>query len=291
MKKSMIFLSLFFINQGWALSCSAPVTISEPGEIHSSPKAAINAKGEAVVAWKSVTTEESHFIQAATCNAEKKWSGAQPLGSSEEIGSPPKLYMDGEGNAYATWVYKKENKIICKFSKKDRQGWCPATQIADFQEGMVPLGAAFDMHGNLIIACMHLQDQSKTSFIHYRHATNEKEHKIPLASPAFRFNFISNPQKEVAVLGAEDRQNWFFGQSACDIQLQKLKPNGEWTRPVTLGKFDRANFSPEEVEQYFSSMNSHENLAFIWISGKGQTPAKKIQAAVLTRGMRHNLSR
>jgi hypothetical protein len=278
MKKSIIFLNLFFISQAWALSCSAPVNISEPGETHCCSKAALNEKGEAVVAWKAFTDEESIFLQAATCNAEKKWSAAETLGDFEERIDSAELYIDSDGNAFAGWCCERDQETLYKFSKKKKQGWCPAITVAGPEDLTLLVAADFDLQGNPIILGMPAQDTIKV--LHYHHATAQKIHQRFSASQPFPFQVVRNKLGELTAWWVVPHKNWLFQKSDYVVQQIKLKENGEWSSPTTLCKLGFTDISNEQAAHLFSSVNSNENFALIWVSWNKQVEDMKVHAVV-----------
>lgn len=281
MKKSFLFLSLW-VGQIWALSCSAPVTLSESCGLYCCPQAALNEKGAAVVVWKAVTEGESFFLQAVTCDAEKKWSAVQPLGDFEERTISPEPYIDEDGNAFVAWFCQKDKEKVCKFSKKTKQGWCPAITVVGSEDLMLPVVFNFDLQGNPIVLGMSLQDAIKV--LQYHHATAQKTDKRLSINEVMPFQMTRNKQGQVAAWWLTPHKNWLFQKSDYDVQQIKLKENGDWSSPTTLSKLGITDFSNEKISHIFSSVNSNENFALIWTSWNDHEDIEsmKIHALVST---------
>lgn len=285
MKKQILFLSLFFCSQAWALSCSAPIILSEPGAMHCYARAAINQKGEAVVAWKTDSMPDGCFFQAAICNTEKKWSVAEKIEDLEKaIGFSCDLYMDNEGNAFAGWVYLQDKNIVYKFSKKEKKGWCPAKTVLGSEDKMKPLSVEFDLQGNLII--LGFQSKETINIIHYQQKSDIKNVKNMLSSEMFPFQTVCHKNGQVVVLclSKEIHNNWFSTTTDFKVQQVNLKENGEWAVPVTLCELSRMDSSNMPAGRPFCSMNSNGNFAFISPRRDNNTQDIKIEAVVSTPG-------
>jgi len=285
MKKQILFLSLFFTSQAWALSCSTPVTFTGPGEVRSCAKTAINEKGEAVVVWKAEPETNSCFLQAATCDKEKKWSAAEKIGDMEpEAIGPVELYMDHEGNAYAGWVCQKEKNQFYKFSKKEKENWCPPITIVSSEDKIIPATVHFDLQGNLII--LGIQSPETVNFIYYQQKTATKNVKKFPFSGLFPFQVVCHKDGQVAAvcIREEVHNNWFSTTKDFKIQQVNLKENGEWTVPVTLGKLGWIENSYGPVGRPFCSMNSNGNFAFVNSCKDLNTQDMKVEAIISTSG-------
>lgn len=284
MKKSFLFLSLW-ICQAWALSCSAPVTFSGLGEVRSCAKTAINDKGEAVVVWKAEPETNSCFLQATTCDIEKKWSAVEKIGDIEqEAIGPVELYMDHEGNAFAGWVGQKKKNQFYKFSKKEKENWCPVITIVSSEDKIMPVAVHFDLQGNLII--LGLQAPETFNFIHYLQKTETKNVKKFPFSGLFPFQIVCHKDGQVAAgcIRKEIHNNWFSTTTDYKIQQVSLKESGEWTAPVTLGKLGWIEGSNMPAGKPFCSMNSNGNFAFISSCKDMNTQDMKVEAIVSTPG-------
>src|SRR5579872_2549640 len=101
MKKIAICMSLL-IGQAWALSCTTPVTISEPGWDVSAPKVDINEKGEALVLWLSENYESQEDTLFAATRDGEKWSTAALSGPANVIDDEIP-FIDRLGNQFVCW--------------------------------------------------------------------------------------------------------------------------------------------------------------------------------------------
>jgi hypothetical protein len=265
MKKSILFLSLW-IMQAWALSCSAPVTLSEPGGIYLAPKATLNEKGEALVAWQALAPGETFFVQATTRDAEKKWSEAESLGDFEERICYPQLCMTSEGKALVGWECRRGEEVFYKFSKKAQGSWCPAITVASSDDFKKIIAAEFDSEGNPVVLGIRIHNvqEPQISGIHYHHALAKKNYKtFSTLSEIIPFQINRSPQGQMAVLQVAPHKTWYFRTSDYDVQQLKLKEEGNWAAPTTTCQLGLTNI--ESVDYLVSSTNSKEKTALIWV--------------------------
>lgn len=279
MNKSVLFLSLWIV-QAWALSCSAPVTLSEPAGLYFLPRATLNDKGDALVAWYTLTPGESVSVQVATCDSEKRWSKAEQLGEFEEKVGTARLHMTNEGDAFVSWWCKKDKEQSYKFSKKTGGSWCPAMTVSSSDDFNTILAADFDNEGNPIVLGFKInQETPQFGVIHYHHATDSKNSKV-LSTNAeiIPFRIVRSPQGHTSVLQLMPHKNWYFRTSDYDIQQLKLK-EGEWVAPITLCKLGMTDIQEEHIAHLIPSMNSKGNMALIWLDWHDKSKGTKVVAA------------
>jgi hypothetical protein len=84
-------------------SFSAPVTLSDPAHDAQDPVAAIDAHGDATVAWDNDTHADAPFVQVATRQAGGRFTGPVTLSGTGDDAFSPTVAMDGAGNAVAVW--------------------------------------------------------------------------------------------------------------------------------------------------------------------------------------------
>lgn len=185
MRKILLFLSV--CSQAWSLSCSIPVTISEPGQESYRPKVAINEKGEALALWIAENEDlEEATLFAATRDTEKKWSSAQISKSAKEISSH-QLLIDAEGNSFALWLFENEDNEgkeleFHQFAKKEKnKSWSSALNVLNTEEALKFTRPAFDAQGNvLFIGEAKIKESGSNSnnvkAVTYDHQTEQKKH-------------------------------------------------------------------------------------------------------------------
>jgi len=85
---------------------STPVSLSPSGNSSSEPAVAVDAKGDAIVAW----TINRYDIESALRPAGKSWKGAVTIPAAEGEPTAPFIAFDGAGDAFAAWsvVHKLE---------------------------------------------------------------------------------------------------------------------------------------------------------------------------------------
>ncbi len=84
-------------------SWSAPASLSAPGRDAAAPRVAIDADGDAVVVWASISLPGS-TIQAAYRPRGGAWQPTVPLDAPTVQTAAPDVVIDGKGRAVAAWA-------------------------------------------------------------------------------------------------------------------------------------------------------------------------------------------
>ncbi|MBS0649011.1 MAG: hypothetical protein JSS10_07300 [Verrucomicrobia bacterium] len=275
MKRVILFLTVC-IGQAWALSCSAPVTISEPGFYHYWPKIALNEHGEALVLWRTNNDEEEEAPSAATLNADKKWSATALAKLEGDIFRHQPL-IDEHGNFYAFWNLKRENdegndEYVYKFAKKEKNNsWLAAVDLFTPIEDKYEMKTSFDAQGNVLFLSSHeIKDSQKYSssycleVMKYLHQSNEK--KLTILADDIGYSsekwMFRNKKGANLTLWSESKyesgKNW--NRLPKTLIAAWSQEGFRWSTPATIFKSSHAG-------GYFSAlkavMNNAENVAIL----------------------------
>jgi PKD repeat protein len=98
-------------------SWSQPVTISNTAEINvEDPEVAIDANGDATVAWVALGASATSFIEAAERPAGGSWSQPVDVSRTDDSVGPPVLAMDSGGDATAVWTINNGINLVAEAS-------------------------------------------------------------------------------------------------------------------------------------------------------------------------------
>jgi hypothetical protein len=91
------------LGAGW----SAPMAVSGPGKLEEAPQVAVNAAGNAMIAWEREEPGGSQFVEASSGSATHvAWQPAQPVSAvapGANAGEPD-VAMDPQGDAVSVWA-------------------------------------------------------------------------------------------------------------------------------------------------------------------------------------------
>jgi hypothetical protein len=283
MKKIAICMSLL-IGQVWALSCTTPVTISEPGLDVLAPKITIDEKGEVLALWASTKPKSKKKTLCAATRDEKKWSTAalsEPFADIHFLDE----FIDDQGNLFVYWKIKLKNgegkKLKCyQFAKKAKnQLWSPAITMIGLEDKLTYSRFTFDAQGNGLLFGNLSTTRDIVSLL-YSHQNGEVK-KMEAAKTGGVLNsqkWLKNQRGKVFAwwegyeYGARGRPDH------SEIVGSWLQDDGHWSTPVTL-------FPINEPYLYLlgGAMNSKGDLVLLW--GKAASGyATTIQAATCFNG-------
>lgn len=292
MKKIAICMSLL-IGQAWALSCTTPVTISEPGREVSTPKVAINEEGEAFTAWVSKNLEKKEeTLFAASRDGEKKWSSAA---ISEVVADVHlhDLYMDTQGNRFVFWNIEKEDSEgnghdYYQFAKKEKsQAWTPAMNVLNPEDNLKYPKVTFDSQGNVLLLSDAEYKNPKDAWkkiysivsIFYSHQKGEVK-KTEIAQTegySSSIHFLKNQTGKFF--------SWWEDSTYRGYQTERmlkgawLLDDGSWSDPDTVVSFGDSTY----ISGRKGVMNSKGDLVTIW-ERSPSTDNKIIQVATCEDG-------
>lgn len=294
MKKIAICMSLLLVGQVWGLSCTTPVTISEPGRNVSTPKVALNDEGEALTLWISKNPEnKEETLFAATRDGEKKWSSAvlsEPA-TNIDLRDP---YIDAQGNQFVFWEVEKEDAEgdeleYSQFAKKEKnQAWTPAVTVLNPEDKIKYPKMTFDSHGNVLLLS-HAENKdskdvwSRTIYtvisVFFSHQKGEVK-KTEIAQKdgySSSQHLIKNQTGKVFAWWEDSTRKGY--QSEKILKGSWLQDDGSWSDPAPLFSFGDSSY----LSSMKGAMNSKGDLVTLWQkSSSGDT--KTIQAATCIDG-------
>ncbi|HEX2579355.1 MAG TPA: hypothetical protein VHK67_03015 [Rhabdochlamydiaceae bacterium] len=281
MKKIAICFTLL-LAQAWTLSCTTPVTISEPGRGVSDPSVAINEEGEVLALWVSENPDEkTETAMAATKDPEKKWSAVALSESARGIDYLNSM-TDPQGNHFVSWKLKNKdlegNKLKYRqFAKKEKsKDWSRAVNVVSPEDQMKWPQMVFDSQGNALFFSNVGEGQSNGISIFYSHQKNEIDKR----------GGFSLPQEYLVKNQSGKTFAWWSGTSFKDHQLVKtlkgvwLEENGRWSDPTTFFSFKNDPYFSREKEV----MNSRGDMAMIWSTSSRIGSDRTLQAITCFNG-------
>jgi hypothetical protein len=290
MKKALLFLSL--CSQAWSLSCSTPVTLSQPGQSGYWPKVKVNEKGEAVALWVAENEDqEEETLFAATMDGEKKWSSAEISKPAKDI-FPHQLLIDAEGNSFVLWLLENEDnegnaQKFYQFAKKEKnKSWSPTANVLSSEEVLAFAKSAFDAKGNVLFIGQAKTKKpdlkySNTKTIAYDHQTGQKKH-VELAKDAgftTGESLFANKQGKVFASWQEYRSSYdkdYRYHSEREIKGSWYQDIAGWSKPVLISRLKDGYLL--EVK---GSINSKGDIAILWEKGDSND-LKRLQVVSCT---------
>ncbi|HEX4840264.1 MAG TPA: hypothetical protein VFU89_07485 [Rhabdochlamydiaceae bacterium] len=268
MKKIAICFSLL-LAQAWGLSCTTPVTISEPGRDVSSPTVTINEEGEVLALWVSENPDEkTETVMAATKDHEKKWSAAAISEPAQEIGDLNSM-TDHQGSHFVSWKLKKkdlegEKLKFFQFAKKEKnKDWSRAVNVISPEDQLKYPESAFDSQGNgLFFCCQASQGLFKHNVVSvfYSHQKDEVE-KTDIGEK----DGVTAAQYLVKNRSGKVFAGWEEGSYKDSMPVKRLQgawleKDGKWSDPTTLFSFSDNPYTSGEG----GVMNSKGDMAILW---------------------------
>jgi hypothetical protein len=285
MKKVLLFLSL--CSQAWSLSCSTPVTLSQPGLSHSRPKVIIGERGEALTLWIGKSEdEEEKTLFAATMNEKKEWLSSAVSKPERWIHSP-KPFIDFKGNNYAVWESEKEDSMgkrydFYVFSKKEKNSsWSTPLNIVSPEDKFIAFNPYFDANGNVILYGYQRSDflamRGAEKIMKYHHDTDEKKmYELSKGSADISISrLIQNKLGKTYVFWL-DNLGWNSDSSSFSKTLEGawFQDDSSLSNPKVIHHFNNVRY----FNGLKAAMNSHENMALVWSYEDNVEKVDKIQA-------------
>ena len=143
-----IWANRYMVGNGWGTA--APIDSGNDGGV-SDPSIAINAAGNAVVAWRRANSALDQFDNwASYYTVGSGWGSATLIEASNDIAYPPEVVIDSLGNALVVWYQRSDagNNSIWSSRYTADNGWSAAIPIAD--KGLNPK-IAMDGSGNVLM--------------------------------------------------------------------------------------------------------------------------------------------
>lgn len=111
---------------------SGPIAVAPPAYDPGPPDLAVNAAGQAAVAWTSTGNRgELAVARAALRRSDGSWESPQNLGYASGSSSPPSVALDGQGDALVAWTRGSslDDAVYTEFRPAGR-AWEPAVVVA-----------------------------------------------------------------------------------------------------------------------------------------------------------------
>lgn len=239
MKKIAICMSLL-MGQVWALSCTTPVTISEPGRNVSTPKVAIDEEGEVLALWVSTNpANEKKTLFAATRDGEKKWSTAALSESIADIHFLDQ-FIDDQGNLFVYWKIKQKNgegkKLkYYQFAKKTKnQLWSPAITMKGLEDKLTYSKFAFDAQGNGLLFGNLSTTRDIVSLLYSYQNDEVKEMEVAKTGGVLNSQKWLKNQRGKIFAWWKGYEYGARGPGHSEIMGSWLQDDGHWSAPVTL---------------------------------------------------------
>jgi|GEM_PF-1701565 len=269
MKKIAICFTLL-LAQAWALSCTTPVTISEPGRDVSYPRVSINEEGEVLALWVSENPDEkTETVMAATKDHEKKWSAASISEPAQKIGGLNSM-TDHQGSHFVFWKLKEKDlegdKLkYFQFAKKEKnKDWSRAVNVISPEDQLKYPESAFDSQGNaLFFGSQTSQEpwrlEHNVVSVFYSHQKDEVE-KTDIGKKngvtAAQYLVKNRSGKVFAWWEASYKDS----MSVKRLEGAWLEKDDKWSDPTTFFSFSDNPYTSLEG----SVMNSKGDMAIIW---------------------------
>ncbi len=269
MKKTILCMSLFFVGQAWALSCKAPVLLSQPGERSGNSKIAINDQGEAVVLWITIDDEkDEERLSSAVFGKDKKWSIA---GLSQPVEDIDRYvpFIDAKGTAYAIWNNDKTDaegneKECCEFAKKEKDSsWTSPIDLLESDKILNNPKVVFDSQGNVILYGVSQIDQESLTSLVYRHQSGEKKVTELAKNTLYGRKITRNAQGKVFAYwfemesGFNQEKTYYSKQNLVGAWLQE---DLTWSKPEQIYSMN----SSDSIYHIELEITPSGNLAMLW---------------------------
>lgn len=129
LKQIVFFLSFLAAHTLAALTCSTPISLSDPRFAAYSPEISVNDAGDAAVAWILLQTEGEEVIQICLKSQHHSWTLQETLSVPSKSIFNPIPFVDKIGNSYVCWSDMQE-KIETRFAEKlAGKPWNPLKSI------------------------------------------------------------------------------------------------------------------------------------------------------------------
>ncbi|HEX2579356.1 MAG TPA: hypothetical protein VHK67_03020 [Rhabdochlamydiaceae bacterium] len=287
MKKVAICFTLL-LAQAWALSCTTPVTISEPGRDILYPSIAINEEGEVLALWVSENLDDkTETAMAATRDAEKKWTMSAISEPALEIG-PLQSMTDHQGNHFVSWKRNETdfdgNELEYRqFAKKEKnKDWTHAVNAVSPEDQVKYPKMAFDSQGNVLFLTYDKGKDLKDSWntysvvsVIYSHQKDEVEKtNIGKKDGIISSQYLVKNRSGKVFAGWENT-SYKVNTSVKILQGAWLQENGRWSDPTTFFSFSD---NPYIGSGEKTVMNAKGDMAMIWSLSPRGSKDKTLQA-------------
>jgi hypothetical protein len=133
----------------------APILVSEPGESAGNASIALDVSGNIAVVWNG-EDEGSRVIRAAFRPVGEEWQSPESVSApGNTFVSWPRVALDEDGNAIATWGYSSSEPgghVIAEAAYRPAGGaWEAPTELSEDGANAYPEDLAFDTSGNAAV--------------------------------------------------------------------------------------------------------------------------------------------
>ncbi len=158
----------------------APALVSQPGEEGGNPQVALDAKGDALVAWRGFE-EEEEFVRASYRPQGGSWSEPVNVSTAGEHVESLRDAVDPEGNAIVAWAGSSGGYDIAHAAFKPADGsWETPVELSTGGNAF-PSDIVFDTSGNAALIWQRWDGTTDLIQAAYRPAGEEWESAVDLS--------------------------------------------------------------------------------------------------------------
>ncbi|HEV7587301.1 MAG TPA: hypothetical protein VGO40_04145 [Longimicrobium sp.] len=214
-------------------SFSAPRTISHDRELALDPQIAMNARGDAIVAWDAQVASGC-LVRAAFRSAGGDWGAPRTVPDGHEVcRGNHQVAIDERGNAIVAWAVMRGSTVLVKAAAREARGrWIAQPVIGRVSAVVEPAGAphvGMDARGDAIVVwedAAPVLGGRRTIWarIHpvgRRWGAKERIGEVTYESAA---SFAMNARGDASIVW-EDRRG---------IELASHLAGGRWQKPTTV---------------------------------------------------------
>lgn len=255
MIKALIYFLLAIYSQAWSLSCSTPVTVSDPKVHVQCPYIYSNPQGDVAITWPAETDYSKEYVQIVTKMAQDaNWSKPVTVSSVNDQVTPS-CFIDIFSNAYAIWEADNPHTsgIPMLFAMK-RVGETWSLENTLTPEHFIPSSAGFYNDGKIaIIGSYYTWTYPYHKSV--RIYTKTTDQLMPIAIDLAIENEVD---RSVLAINKSNRAFAAWSTSESLFYARELIPN-HWSSPVKL-----CNLFRGENNQYQITADAYDQPTIVW---------------------------
>jgi hypothetical protein len=264
----------------------APVNLSPAGRIYYEPSIAVNAQGDAIVAWMGSDGTSSIIQAAARPAATGVWGPTTNVSLPGGTSYEPQVKMDRQGNSIATW--QRDGIVQAAYRPAASGLWQMPVNLSTADATELFTEVAFDSQGNAMAVWSagansqyYVVQASRRSALTglWEMPANLSASNVPtgdLNSDAPDVAF--DGQGDAIVAWAHDEDSQHYIQAAV-----RRATGGGWSPPVNISLPDRTGMYPQSASEPRVAADAQGDAMVIWKQGQ-YDQWHAIQTALLPAG-------